>query len=74
MAIGMGRKRKRVDLPTLPLCTRCHEFGQHMGNEEITLALIRKAPDYWQSRDEWDEARPYFERYVSRREYIECVR
>ena len=72
-AIGMGRKRKKVHLPTLPLCVRCHEFGQHVGNEEIIMALIEKAPTYWQEHGMWEEARPVFETWLSRREYVEMT-
>jgi hypothetical protein len=73
-AVGMGRSRKKVELPTLPICVRCHEFGQHLGDEEITRKLIDRAPAYWQEMDEWEFARPYYERFVARLEYLEAVR
>ena len=73
-AVGIGRSRKKVKLPTLPICIRCHEFGQHMGDETITLTLIAKAPDWWRMHDEWEFARPWYERFVAKREYLEAVR
>ena len=73
-AVGAGRNRKKVKLPTVPLCVKCHEFGLHMGDEEITCKLIDRAPGYWQAMGEWDFARPFFERYLSRRRYLEAVR
>lgn len=73
-AVGMGRNRKKVKLPTLPLCVRCHEFGVHVGDEEITCKLIDRAPGYWQDMGEWERAEPLFDRWLSRREYLEAVR
>ena len=73
-AVGMGRNRKQVELPKLPLCVRCHEFGQHLGDEEIICKLIERAPFYWQEQGEWEDARPWFERYMSRRRYLDMVR
>jgi len=70
----MGRNRNKVKLPTLPLCVKCHEFGQHIGNEDIITTLISKAPPYRQSRGEWEAAHPHFERYVARRCYFEALR
>jgi len=73
-AVGMGRNRKEVELPTVPLCVRCHEFGQHMGDEEIICKLIQRAPDYWNALGEWEFARPFYERFMSRRRYLEAMR
>jgi hypothetical protein len=69
-AVGMGRKRKKVDLPTIPLCIRCHEFGQHMGSQEVIELIIARAPGYWIAEGTWENARPYYERYLSKRAYI----
>ena len=46
----------------------------HDGSESVCDELIRQAPAYWQSRGEWEWARPYLERFVSRREYLGAVR
>lgn len=71
--IGMGRRRKRVSLPTVPLCIFCHRL-EHLNDPEIIDTLIRRAPDYWRSRDEWGFSRPYLERYRARRKYLEAMR
>jgi hypothetical protein len=44
-----------------------------MGNEEIIMALTLKAPEYWQEHGMWEAARPWFERFMSRRSYLEAV-
>ena len=74
LAVGMGRNRGKVELPTVPLCVKCHEFGQHLGDEEVICKLIERAPEYWQAMGEWEFAEPFFERYVTRRRYLEAVR
>jgi hypothetical protein len=69
-AVGMGRSRKKhPELPTLPLCVRCHEFGQHMGSKRIIQTIIARAPAYWRSVGEWENARPYYERWLGLRAY-----
>ena len=74
-AVGIGRNRKKVELPTAPLCVKCHEFGQHVGmDEEITRKLIERAPIYWQAMGEWEFAEPFYERWMERRRYLEAVR
>ena len=72
-AVGMGRNRKRVDLPIVPMCHVCH-MRQHEGHGPTIERLIRKAPLYWQATGQWDKAMPYFERFMTRREYLEAVR
>lgn len=69
--IGMGRRRKSVVLPTVPLCLKCHGL-EHLNDPETIATLIERAPDYWRSREEWEFARPYLERYLARREYLEA--
>jgi len=68
--VGMGRKRARVSLPTVPLCVYCHRL-EHLNDHETVDALIRSAPEYWQRCGVWDSARPHLERYLARREYLE---
>ena len=72
-AVGMGRNRRKVDLPTLPMCHACH-MRQHAGHGPTIERLIRKAPMYWQATGEWQWAKPYYDRFLSRREYRACVR
>mgnify|MGYP001215724687 CR=1 FL=1 len=70
--IGMGRRRRNVHLPTVTLCIYCHRL-EHL-NDPITIdILLRRAPDYWREREEWEFARPYLERYLARRKYLEAV-
>ena len=71
--IGMGRNRKKVNLPTVPLCRVCHD-RYHDGHQGVVDELVRQAPAYWQSRGEWEWARPYLERFVARREYLGAMR
>jgi hypothetical protein len=68
----MGRNRKRVDLPIVPMCHVCH-MRQHEGHGPTIERLIRKAPLYWQATGQWDKAMPYFERFMARREYLRKV-
>jgi len=44
-----------------------------MGDEEVTCKLIDRAPGYWMDMGEWEFAEPFFERYMSRRMYLEAV-
>ena len=74
--VGMGRNRKlHPELPTVPLCRVCHTEC-HAGNEAVTIRLIERAPAYWFNEGVWAEARPYYERFVSRREYrgLTCLK
>jgi hypothetical protein len=72
-AVGMGRNRKKVNLPTVPLCVKCHEFGQHMGDEEVIAALIELAPRHWKESGQWEDAQPHFERWLSKRQFRKCM-
>lgn len=67
-AVGLGRNRKRVDLPTIPLCRTCHT-KMHAGDRDVTERVVTKAPGYWQAVGEWERAEPLFRRWLSRREY-----
>ena len=71
-AVGMGRNRKRVDLPIVPMCHVCH-MRQHEGHGPTIERLIRKAPLYWQATGQWYKAMPYYERFMARREYLRKV-
>ena len=71
--VGMGRSRKKVNLPEVPLCRTCHD-KYHDGCQSVCDELIRQAPAYWRSRGEWEWARPYLERFVARREYLGAMR
>jgi hypothetical protein len=72
-AVGIGRNRKRADLPTVPLCRTCHT-KMHAGDRGVTERVVAEAPGYWQDMGEWDFAEPLFRRWLSRREYLEAVR
>ncbi len=69
-AVGNRKRKNHPELPTVPMCIFCHR-DQHHGAEWVVDILIRKAPVYWKARDEWEQAKPYYEWYLSRREYIE---
>jgi len=71
-AVGMGRNRRKVNLPVVKMCHSCH-MRQHAGDEAVIEALIRKAPEYWQATGQWDKAMPYFERFMAKREYLRKV-
>jgi hypothetical protein len=46
-AVGMGRNRKKTDLPTVPLCDPCHLGKLHHGDHDTIERLIIAAPLYW---------------------------
>lgn len=71
-AVGNRKRKRHPELPTLPLCTECHT-RQHAGHPPTIEALIANAPPYWKSQGTWEQARPYYERYLARREYLEAV-
>jgi hypothetical protein len=70
--MGMDRRRRNVHLPTVSLCIRCHRL-EHLNDSETIGTLLRRAPDYWREWEEWEFARPYLERYLARRKYLEAV-
>lgn len=75
-AVGLGRNRRKVDLPTVPLCADCHRLGPgnaHVGGWVVDR-LVAKAPTYWRQQGVWELARPYFEAWMGRREYLEAVK
>lgn len=71
-AVGNRKRKRHPELPTVPMCHECH-MRQHAAHEPTIEALIANAPAWWQSVGEWDKARPYLERYLSRREYLRRV-
>jgi hypothetical protein len=67
----MGRKRKKDDgLPKIPTCHACH-MRLHHDDQALVLLAIERAPGYWKRRGLWDQARPYFETFLARRQYLE---
>lgn len=69
-AVGMGRDRRTVeDLPTVPLCTRCHT-AQHAGDRQVIEALTREAPRYWRRIGMWEAYREVYETWMARRALI----
>lgn len=74
-AVGMGRNRRKVDLPTVPLCPEHHRLGPGNAHADgwVVDELIAKAPDYWRSVGEWERAEPLFDRWLAKREYREAT-
>ena len=60
-------KTRRYGDTTVPLCRVCHTEC-HMGFH--TETLIAKAPEWWRATGQWETARPLFEVYMGRREYL----
>lgn len=72
---GMGGRSEEslAALPTVPLCTRCHDQFHH-GAGYIQAALEEKAPDYWKASGQWERAKSLLEAYAERRLYLEAMR
>lgn len=76
LAVGMGRNRKKVNLPTVPLCPEHHRLGPGNAHADgwVTDRLIELAPAWWQETGQWDTARPLFETWLGRREFVRGTR
>ena len=76
IAVGMGRNRKKLDLPTIPLCAEHHRLGPGNAHADgwVTERLITLAPEYWRSQGTWAKWEPVFDGWLSRRMYLEAVR
>ena len=67
IAKGMGGRRED-NLPTVPLC-REHHDKLHSRDPDTVFRVEDAACDYWCAAGVWEEARPHFDRYLSREQY-----
>jgi hypothetical protein len=62
-------KTRRYGDVTVPLCRVCHA-KMHSGDRDVTARVIAKAETYWRQTGQWALAKPLFEAYMAKREYI----